>query len=52
MKKVNIKIANKKYTVELAETDEQKESGLQHRKSMSESEGMLFCFEENEPVGF
>lgn len=52
MKKLKIQIADKKYTVELAETEEQKESGLQHRKNLAENEGMLFIFEENEPISF
>lgn len=52
MKQIKIQIANKEYKVEVAETDEQKETGLQNRKELPENGGMLFVFEENEPVSF
>lgn len=52
MKTITIQVADKKYKVKLAETDEQKESGLQHIKNMPPNEGMLFVCEEDEPISF
>lgn len=44
MKKVNIEIGGKKYLVEVAITQEEKEIGLQERIELSDYEGMLFDF--------
>lgn len=52
MKKVKIKIADKQYNVELAETPEEHELGLQNRKELASDEGMLFIFEEEESRSF
>ena len=52
MKKIKIEIANKVYTVEIAESELQHEVGLQDRKELKENEGMLFIFEEQEPISF
>lgn len=52
MKKISIAISDKKYNVELAETDTEKEEGLQNRQELKQDEGMLFIFGENEPVSF
>lgn len=48
MKKIKIKIGNKEYTVELASSDDDRQTGLQNRDSLSENEGMLFEFEEED----
>ena len=47
MKKVNIKIGEKEYLVEVAITQEEKETGLQGRTELSNSEGMLFDFSDD-----
>lgn len=52
MKKIKIKIANKTYTVELAETEEQHETGLQGRTELQDNAGMLFVFDGNDTRGF
>lgn len=52
MKKIKIQIAGKVYTVELAETEGQHESGLQGRKELKDNEGMLFVFDGNESRSF
>lgn len=52
MKQIKIQIANKQYTVKLAETDAQKETGLQNITSLPENSGMLFVFDEPEEVSF
>lgn len=44
MKRLNIKIGEKEYSVEVAETQEEKETGLQGRTELGPSEGMLFDF--------
>lgn len=51
MRKLNIKIGNKKYIVSVAETDEQQKKGLQDVKELPDEEGMLFTFE-GENVSF
>jgi len=52
MKKIKIQIANKVYEVELAETEQQQEEGLQGRSELKENAGMLFIFDENESRSF
>lgn len=52
MNKINIRIANKKYKVQVAETDEEKQKGLQGVTSLPEDEGMLFVFEEPDEISF
>lgn len=52
MNKVKIWIGSKEFQVELAETEEQQEQGLQNRDALPENEGMLFVFEEEEPRFF
>jgi uncharacterized membrane protein (UPF0127 family) len=52
MKEITIKIASKKYNVKLAQTEEQKEKGLQGVESLSDNEGMLFVFDEPEDISF
>ena len=44
MKRINIEIGGKKYLVEIAITQEEKETGLQGRTKLEDSEGMLFDF--------
>lgn len=52
MKKIKIQIADKIYTVELAETEQQHETGLQGRSELQDGTGMLFVFDGNESRGF
>lgn len=52
MNKINIRIANKKYKVQVVETDEEKQKGLQGVTSLPEDEGMLFVFEEPDEISF
>jgi len=50
MKEINISIANKQYKVQLAETDEEKEKGLQGVENLPEGTGMLFTFDEVDEI--
>lgn len=52
MKQIKVKIADKVYTVELAETEEQHETGLQGRSALKDDAGMLFIFDGNETRSF
>ena len=52
MEKAEIKIGKKKYTVELAKTEEQREKGLMDIKKLPDNEGMLFIFDKPQTVGF
>lgn len=45
---MKIKIGNKTYDVQIAETEDEKESGLQGVHYLPEDEGMLFVYEEPE----
>jgi uncharacterized membrane protein (UPF0127 family) len=47
MEKVNILIGGKHYKVELAQTDLDKEQGLQGKTELASDEGMLFIFSED-----
>ena len=47
---INIEIGNKKYKVQEARTEEEKEKGLQGVTELPEDEGMLFYFEPPEDV--
>ena len=42
---MKIKIGEKEYDVEVAETEDQKEKGLQDLHYLPEDEGMLFIYE-------
>ena len=44
MERINIEIGEKRYSVEVAKTEEEKEKGLQGRTKLGDSEGMLFDF--------
>lgn len=50
--KKQIQLANKTLVVEIAETNEQHQHGLMFREKLSEDEGMLFIFKEEEPRFF
>lgn len=50
MEKKNIIIGDKEYTVEIAKSKEDKEKGLQDRNYLASDEGMLFVYEEQQPV--
>lgn len=52
MKEIKIKIGSKPYEVKIAQTDEEKEKGLQGVNELPENEGMLFIFDEAEDVSF
>lgn len=47
-----IKVGGVPLTVELAQTDEQRERGLMYRKSLPEGHGMLFIFDEEQSLSF
>lgn len=49
---MRIEIGDKKYNVEVAQTDEEKAKGLQGKKELAEDEGMLFIYDEPQTVGF
>jgi uncharacterized protein len=49
---LNKKDTLKKINIEIAEKSEEREQGLMYRKSMDESNGMLFIFEKSEPQNF
>lgn len=50
MEKKNIIIGDKEYTVEIAKSKEDKEKGLQDRNHLAYNEGMLFVYEEQQPI--
>lgn len=52
MKETKISIGNRTYNVQLAETEEDQEKGLGGLSELHEDNGMLFLFEETNPVGF
>lgn len=52
MKEIKIKIANKEYTVKLAESDEDHDKGLQGVTELPENEGMLFIFNKADEISF
>lgn len=52
MKEIKIKIGSKTYDVKLAQSDEEKEKGLQDITELQEKEGMLFVFDEPQEVSF
>lgn len=52
MEKIKIHIGNKNYNVDIAQTEEEKEVGLQNVETLLENEGMLFTFEEEDHRDF
>jgi uncharacterized membrane protein (UPF0127 family) len=44
--------ATHRFTIELAATPDQRAQGLMHRQSMPADHGMLFDFQDPQPVGF
>ena len=52
MKTQQIEISNKLYTVKVTETEEEKQKGLQGVKELDDNEGMLFCYDTPQTVGF
>lgn len=50
--KATIKIASKTVVVEIADTPEKSSYGLMYKRSLSENEGMLFIFKEEQPLSF
>jgi uncharacterized membrane protein (UPF0127 family) len=52
MKTINIKVGSKEYIVELAETVEEQETGLQGITELPKDHGMLFVFDTPQTVSF
>ena len=52
MDKANISIGGKTFTVQIANSEIEKEEGLQRITKLSETEGMLFVFDEPDTVSF
>lgn len=50
MEEIKIKIASKTYNVKVAQTEDERETGLQNVKELPENSGMLFVFEEPQEV--
>ena len=48
MKKIDIEIGNKEYTVKVASTEEERTEGLSTTENLPANEGMLFMYEEPE----
>lgn len=51
-KKTEITISGKTITVELAETETQRNRGLMYRDNLPADQGMLFIFESEQPLSF
>jgi len=49
---MKIKIGEQEYNVQIAETEEEKENGLQHTRYLPNNEGMLFVYDEPDEVSF
>ena len=49
---MKIEIGDKKYNVEVAQTDEDRAKGLQGKEKLADDEGMLFIFDKPQTVGF
>lgn len=49
---MEIKVNDKIYSVEVAETQEEKEKGLSNRRELKENEGMLFVYDEPQHLSF
>lgn len=47
-----IEVNGKEYRVRVADTEEDRERGLQGVEHLDSDEGMLFCFEENDELSF
>jgi uncharacterized membrane protein (UPF0127 family) len=52
MQKVKISIGSKEYIVTLAQSEEEKETGLQGVTELPENEGMLFIFDTPDEISF
>ncbi|MER9742529.1 DUF192 domain-containing protein [Mesorhizobium sp. M0187] len=49
---VATKGGNKSFSIEVADTDSEREAGLMYRQDMADNHGMLFVFEMQKQVGF
>lgn len=49
---MNIKINDKEYNVKVADTDKERQKGLQGITTLAEDEGMLFVYDEPQEVSF
>jgi uncharacterized protein len=52
MEKIDLVLGGEVFRIEVARTDQDRERGLMHRKSLGEREGMLFVFESDQHLGF
>ena len=50
MKNIEIEIGSKKYNVDIARSEEEKEKGLQDIDNLPYNKGMLFVFDESDEV--
>ena len=50
MKQIEIEIGSKKYNVDIARSEEEKEKGLQDIDNLPDNKGMLFVFDESDEV--
>lgn len=50
MKNIEIEIGSKKYNVDIARSEEEKEKGLQDIDNLPDNKGMLFVFDESDEV--
>lgn len=51
-KTTKLKICGKRLEVDIADTDSSREKGLMYRKSMPENYGMLFVYDNEQPMSF
>lgn len=52
MSKIHIEVGDKSYQVQVVDTEEGREKGLQGVTNLPDDEGMLFVFDEPQPVSF
>lgn len=50
--KVDLKVGNSKVHAQIADTEERREHGLMFVKSLGSNDGMLFVFENEQPLSF
>lgn len=50
--RIDVKVGEEIFTVEVARTPEERERGLMHRSSIGKNEGMLFVFERDRHLSF
>ncbi|MFP4178841.1 MAG: DUF192 domain-containing protein [Spirochaetaceae bacterium] len=50
--RIELKVGEEIFTVEVAQTDKERSRGLMYRSSLGENEGMLFVFERDQRLSF